>query len=106
VAVRVGGCTARELGLDRRDAGRGLAEGLVAAAALAIVLAVAAILPATRGLFQDRRAEDASVVVLLYLVLVRVPLGTVTVEETLSRGCCSALAFAAGRGGWRWPSPA
>jgi membrane protease YdiL (CAAX protease family) len=91
VAVRVGGCTARELGLDRRDAGRGLAEGLVAAAALAIVLAVAAILPATRGLFQDRRAEDASVVVLLYLVLVRVPLGTVTVEETLFRGVLLGL---------------
>jgi uncharacterized protein len=91
LAVRVGGCTAGDLGLDRRDAGRGLAVGLVAAAAVAAALAVGAALPATRALFEDRRAEGASVVAVLYLALVRVPLGTVVLEETLFRGVLLGL---------------
>lgn len=91
VAVRVGGCSARDLGLDRRDAGRGLAYGVVAAAAVAAILALGAALPATRALFEDRRAEDASVAAVLYLALVRVPLGTVVLEETLFRGVLLGL---------------
>lgn len=93
VAVRVGGCSARDLGLDRRDAGRGFAFGVVAAAAVAAALAVGAALPATRALFEDRRAEGASVAAVVYLALVRVPLGTVVLEETLFRGVLLGLAL-------------
>jgi uncharacterized protein len=91
VAVRVGGASAAELGLGRRDLGRGLAWGAAAAAAVAVVLALAAAWPATRGLFEDRRAERASAAAVLYLALVRVPLGTVLLEETLFRGVLLGL---------------
>jgi uncharacterized protein len=91
VAVRVGGASAAELGLGRRDLGRGLAWGAAAAAAVAVVLALAAAWPATRGLFEDRRAAGASTAGLLYLALVWVPLGTVLVEETLFRGVLLGL---------------
>jgi membrane protease YdiL (CAAX protease family) len=91
VAVKVGGCAPRDLGLDRRDLRRGLAYGAAAAAAATVVLALGAALPATRALFQDRRAEGISTAVMLYVALVRVPLGTVLLEETLFRGVLLAL---------------
>jgi CAAX protease family protein len=91
LAVRVGGTTAAELGLGRSDLGRGLAWGAAGAAAVAAVLALGAAWPATRGLFEDRRAADASAAAVLYLALVRVPLGTVVVEETLFRGVLLGL---------------
>jgi CAAX protease family protein len=93
VAVRVGGCDARDLGLDREQLGRGLRVGAVAAAALAVVLAVVAALPATRDLFADRRVDQHSVTLLLYHTLVRIPLGTVVLEETLFRGVLLGLAL-------------
>jgi uncharacterized protein len=93
VAVRVGGCDARDLGLDREHLGRGLGVGAAAAAALGVVLAVGAALPATRDLFADRRVDPHSVALLLYHTLVRIPLGTVVLEETLFRGVLLGLAL-------------
>ena len=93
VAVRVGGCDAGDLGLDREDLGRGLRLGAAAAAILAVVLAVGAALPATRDLFADRRVDQHSVTLLLYHTLVRIPLGTVVLEETLFRGVLLGLAL-------------
>jgi uncharacterized protein len=97
VAVRVGGCAPADLGLDRRDAARGLRWGAVAAAAAAAVLVAGAALPATRGLFEDRRAERASPAALAYVAGVRVPFGTVALEETLFRGVLLGLGLR------RWP---
>jgi membrane protease YdiL (CAAX protease family) len=91
VALTIGGCRWSDLGLDRHELHRGLAYGAVAAAAVAVVLILGAVLPATRGLFQDRRAEGISTAVLLYVALVRVPLGTVVLEETLFRGVLLGL---------------
>jgi CAAX protease family protein len=91
VAVKAGGCLWSDLGLDRRHIRRGLAYGAVAVAAVTVVLALGAALPATRGLFQDRRAEGVSTAVLLYVAFVRVPLGTVVLEETLFRGVLLGL---------------
>jgi membrane protease YdiL (CAAX protease family) len=91
VALKLGGCRWSDLGLDRLDIRRGLAYGAVVAVALAVVLALGAVLPATRGLFQDRRAAGISTAVLLYVALVRVPLGTVMLEETLFRGVLLGL---------------
>jgi len=93
VAVRVGGCNAGDLGLDREDLGRGLRLGAAAAAVLVVVLAVVAALPATRDLFADRRVDQHSVTLLLYHTLVRIPLGTVVLEETLFRGVLLGLAL-------------
>lgn len=91
VAVKVGGCRRSDLGMDLRSIRRGLAYGAVAGAAVAVVLVLGAVLPATRGLFQDRRAEGATTAVLLYVAFVRVPLGTVVLEETLFRGVLLGL---------------
>jgi uncharacterized protein len=91
VAVKLGGCRWSDLGLDHHDLRRGLAYGAVVALAVTVVLALGAVLPATRGLFQDRRAEGISTAVLLYVALVRVPLGTVLLEETLFRGVLLGL---------------
>jgi CAAX protease family protein len=93
VAVRVGGCSAFDLGLDREHLGRGPRLGAAAAAVLAVVLAVGAALPATRDLFADRRVDPHSVTLLLYHTLVRIPLGTVLLEETLFRGVLLGLAL-------------
>jgi uncharacterized protein len=98
VAVRVGGCDARDLGLDREQLGQGLRLGAAAAAVLAVVLIVGAALPATRELFADRRVDPHSVL-LLYNTLVRIPLGTVVLEETLFRGVLLGLALR------RWSPP-
>ena len=91
VAVKIGGCRWRDLGLDRRELRRGLGYGAVVALSVTVVLALGAALPATRGLFQDRRAAGISTAVLLYVALVRVPFGTVLLEETLFRGVLLGL---------------
>jgi hypothetical protein len=98
VAVQVGGCNARDLGLDREHLGCGLRLGAAAAAALVVVLIVVAALPATRDLFADRRVDPHSVTLLLYHTLVRIPLGTVVLEDTrCSAACCSVWRCGAGR---------
>jgi uncharacterized protein len=75
--------------------GAGLAEGarwlpvLVGLTALGYLGAV--LLPATRRLFLDRRAEDARPATAAYQVLVRIPLGTVVLEEVAFRGVLYGL---------------
>jgi uncharacterized protein len=97
VAVRVGGCGARDLGLAGADLGAGVRLGAVAMAAVAVLLAVGAALPATRELFADRRVQEHSVAALLYATLVRIPFGTALLEETLFRGVLLGLGLR------RWP---
>jgi uncharacterized protein len=97
VAVRVGGCGARDLGLAAADLGGGLRLGAVAMAVVALLLAVGAALPATRALLADRRVDEHSVAALLYATLVRIPLGTALLEETLFRGVLLGLGLR------RWP---
>jgi uncharacterized protein len=91
IAVRLGGCDARDLGLARADLGRGLRHGAVAMAVVAGLLAVGVALPATRELFADRRVDEHSVAALLYATLVRIPFGTALLEETLFRGVLLGL---------------
>jgi membrane protease YdiL (CAAX protease family) len=91
LAVRVGGCGARDLGLARADLASGLRLGAVAVAVVAGLLAVGVALPATRGLFADRRVDQHSVAALLYATLVRIPFGTALLEETLFRGALLGL---------------
>jgi uncharacterized protein len=100
VAVRVGGCGARDLGLAAADLGAGLRLGAAAMAVVAALLAVGAALPATSALLADRRVDEHSVAALLYATLVRIPLGTVLLEETLFRGVLLGLGLR------RWSPPA
>lgn len=85
-AVEVDGRRLVELGFDPRNARRGLAWGAVAFGAIAAVYLVAVAVPLTRDLFRDDRVGDVPALGLAYQALVRIPLGTVVLEETAFRG--------------------
>ena len=88
--ARRAGVTTEELGLAERDLGRGARWGGAAFGAITVVVAGAAFVPAAAGLFDDERA-DIGVGELLFDVLVRIPLGTVVLEEVAFRGSILAL---------------
>jgi uncharacterized protein len=85
------GASLSDLGLGRADARRGLVVGGALAVLIAVVVALGALLPATRGLFEDERAADLDGAGLAYDVLVRIPLGTAFFEELAFRGVLLAL---------------
>jgi membrane protease YdiL (CAAX protease family) len=89
--ARLAGLTWADVGLGVEALGRGAAVGLVLAALVAVCYLVAARLPATRGLFLDRRVEHAGAGTIAYHVLVRIPLGTVVLEEVAFRGVVYGL---------------
>jgi membrane protease YdiL (CAAX protease family) len=89
--ARRSGLTWGDLGLGRAAARRGLRWGLVMAGAVVAVYLVGLALPFTREAFQDERAAGLSAGELVYRVLVRVPLGTVLLEEIAFRGVLWAL---------------
>jgi membrane protease YdiL (CAAX protease family) len=82
-------------GLGRADAGLVLGAGLWWAPALVALTGLgflgAVLLPATRRLFVDRRAEDTRPRTVAYEVLVRIPFGTVLFEEVAFRGVLYGL---------------
>ncbi|WP_455361810.1 CPBP family intramembrane glutamic endopeptidase [Streptomyces sp. SYSU K21746] len=80
-----------DLGLGKAMLGRGLRWGLILAGAVLISFLVALAVPLTRPLFLDERADDLSVGQLLFRVLIRVPLGTVLLEEVAFRGVLWAM---------------
>ncbi len=84
--LRLVGLTWSDAGLARAD----LARGARWAPTLVMLVAVgylASALPAnTRRMFLDRRVEEAGVGSAAYQVLVRIPLGTVALEEVAFRG--------------------
>jgi membrane protease YdiL (CAAX protease family) len=82
--------SATELGLARKDLGRGVAYGAAAFALVAAVLVIAAFIPAAKGYFDDDRA-DVGAGSMLFEVLIEVPLGTVLLEELAFRGSLLAL---------------
>lgn len=90
--ARNDGLGARELGLPRSRVARGLATGALLAALVALGVALGAVLPWTRGLFEDDRvARVGGGGELAYEVLVRIPLGTVLLEEVAFRGVLLAM---------------
>lgn len=89
--ARLAGLTWDELGLGRSSARRGLRWGLVLIGAVLVVYAVALAVPFTREAFEDQRAAGLSAGQLVYRVLVRVPLGTVLLEEIAFRGVLWAM---------------
>jgi CAAX protease family protein len=91
VALGPGRCTLTDLGLARRDLSGGLRWGAAVAAGVVAVLALAALVPATRPWFADARVNQDATWLLLYTTLVRIPLGTVVLEETLFRGVLLGL---------------
>jgi uncharacterized protein len=69
---------------------RGAAFGTVLAIATLVVMLVALAMPVFRQLYDDRRVDD-DVVNVLYQAFVRVPLGTVVLEEVAFRSVVPAL---------------
>ncbi|MDQ1013050.1 membrane protease YdiL (CAAX protease family) [Streptomyces sp. V4I23] len=89
--ARRSGLTWDDLGLGRAAARRGLRWGLILVGAVLVVYPVGLALPFTREAFQDERAAGLSPEELVYRVLVRVPLGTVMLEEIAFRGVLWAM---------------
>ncbi|MFG3306862.1 CPBP family intramembrane glutamic endopeptidase [Streptomyces wuyuanensis] len=98
--ARRAGVTWDELGTGRSSVRRGLRWGLVLVGAVVVGYAVALALPFTREAFTDRRVAGLSGAELLYRVFVRVPFGTVLLEEVGFRGVLWALIRRRWGAGW------
>ena len=79
-----------ELGLERREVGRGLRYGFAALGLVAAVLVLAAVIPATRGALRDDRA-DVGFGEMVRTTLIVIPLGTAFLEEIVFRGVLLAV---------------
>lgn len=101
VAVaRWSGLRAGCIGLDPRHLRRAAFFGLVGLAAIAVAFGVAVAVPALRDLFGNGRLDTLGIGTLLWVTLIRIPLGTVLLEEIAFRGILPALFGAGDR--WRW----
>jgi len=84
LALRIN-LTAGELGLERERVPAGLRWGMSAAVVVGVVLVLAAAVPAARPLFDDARTAGIGPALLAYRALIRIPLGTVLLEEVAFR---------------------
>lgn len=100
VVARRANLSWRDLGLARGTWRVGALWALTIIAVVASAYAIAVMVPMTRGLFVDHRAETGSLGELAFQVFLRIPFGTVVLEEVLFRGVLLALA-ARSVGWWR-----
>ncbi|WP_116198702.1 CPBP family intramembrane glutamic endopeptidase [Amycolatopsis circi] len=98
--ARVAGTNWAEIGLSRQHARRALRFGLGGFAVVALGFGLAVAIPPLRVLFHDGRVGSHGFGQLMWLALVRIPFGTVLVEEVAFRGVLPALLGAGER--WRW----
>lgn len=98
--ARWSGLGPSRIGLDRRHLWRAAVVGLLGLGLVGLVFGAALALPALRIIFVGRGMGAPAAGDLLWQVLVRIPLGTVVLEEVAFRGVLPAL-FGAGRH-WRW----
>lgn len=97
-----GGAGPVAVGLGIRSWHRPVGVGLVLMAGVALIFALGMAIPSTRQAFLDSRAATSGLGVMLYQVLVRIPLGTVLLEEIAFRGVLPALMGASPAIRWRW----
>lgn len=90
------------IGLGFRQWHRPVGVGLILVSLTAFVLALAMSLPVTRDAFLDGRAAGTSTWGMLYQVLIRIPFGTVVLEEIAFRGVLPALFGASPSVRWKW----
>ena len=74
------------LGLSRAHVGAGARWGGAAFGLVAVVIMIAALVPATQPLLADGRIAGAGGAEIAFLALVRIPFGTVVLEEVAFRG--------------------
>jgi membrane protease YdiL (CAAX protease family) len=91
LAVRVDGRSADELGLSRDRLPAGLRLGGAIVGLVAVTMLAGAALPGTRELFDDARVDGATAAGVAYDALLRVPFGTVVLEEVAFRGVLPAV---------------
>ncbi|WP_031487187.1 CPBP family intramembrane glutamic endopeptidase [Streptomyces bicolor] len=89
--ARWDGLTRADLGLDAAGLRRGLRWAPVLAGSVLLVMLLLLAVPAGREAFRDARAAGLSVGQVLWVALVRVPFGTVLLEETAFRGVLWAM---------------
>jgi membrane protease YdiL (CAAX protease family) len=89
--ARWDGLTSADLGLDAAAVRRGLRWAPFLAGAVLIVFLLLLAVPAGREAFRDARAVDLSAGQLVWRVFVRVPFGTVLLEEVAFRGVLWAM---------------
>ncbi|WP_308120134.1 CPBP family intramembrane glutamic endopeptidase [Streptomyces bambusae] len=98
--LRWAGGTLADAGLAPGTLARGARWALALIALVGVVYLAAALLPATRLLFEDRRYSGMDGGELMLRVLVLVPLGTVLLEETAFRGVLYGLVLRARGAAW------
>jgi uncharacterized protein len=89
----------RRIDLGLANIRHGVKVGLALLGLVAVVYGVAVAVPATRDLFRDKRVGDRSAVRMVLETLVRIPFGTVLLEEVAFRGVL--LGQFGRRLGWR-----
>ena len=97
------GLTVADMGLYVRSPGAGLLAGPavpVGVIVVTVIVVVAAVVPTTRQLFADRRMAGVGPAGTAYRTAVRIPLGTVLLEEVAFRGVLIALLAAIVPLGW------
>jgi membrane protease YdiL (CAAX protease family) len=90
------------VGLAFRRWHRPVGVGLLLVATTGFVLAIGLALPATRDVFLDERVQQTGLAGMLFQVLVRIPLGTVLLEELAFRGVLPSLFGGNPAQAWRW----
>jgi membrane protease YdiL (CAAX protease family) len=98
--ARWSGLRLHTIGLARRHLRRAAIYGLVGLGAIGLVFGIAVAVPGLRGLFGDGRLDTLGIGTLLWVTLIRIPIGTVLLEEIAFRGVLPALFGAGDR--WRW----
>nr|WP_245572596.1 CPBP family glutamic-type intramembrane protease [Actinokineospora enzanensis] len=93
------GLGATQVGLGQRTLRRAALFGLFGSGIVALLLATALIVPPLRPVFTDGRVGTYGVGTLLWIILLRIPLGTVLIKEVAFRGVLPALLGPADR--WR-----
>lgn len=85
-AARWQGLSWQAMGFAPEHPGAGLAWGLAAFVVVAVFLAVAYAWPKSRPILRDGRVADHDGARLAFVALIRIPLGTVVLEEIAFRG--------------------
>lgn len=90
VALRRG-YTPTQLGLDRKDLGSGVRLGGIVAAVIVVAVVLAALVPFSRGFFDDERFVDLRAIDVVVEVGLRIPIVTALGEELLFRSVLLAV---------------
>ena len=90
------------VGLAFRRWHRPVGVGLILVALTAFTFALGMVLPATKDAFLDARVSDTGLGGMLYQVLLRIPFGTVLLEEIAFRGVLPTLFGGNPAVSWQW----